>query len=363
MGVYKRGDVWWIGFTTSSGRRIQESSGTTDQQAAQELHDRLKSDWWRRERLGEKPKRTWEEAVVQWFKEKSHKASLSKDKEIFRWVDRWLQGKQLSVIDRELLFRIAEAKAKETNESTANRNMALIRAVLRRACDVWEWIDRAPKVPMYVIRNKRVRWITREEANRLISFLPSHQAAMARFALATGLRQRNVCRLKWEAVDLERKCAWVHPDQSKTRKAIAAPLNVEAMAVLSEQEGQHEVYVFAYEGQAVWQVNTKAWRKAVKAAGLQDFRWHDLRHTWASWHVQAGTPLNVLQELGGWSSYEMVLRYAHLSAAHLLPHAERIVFASENRAAEDVAESATNLPHHGHPKVVPLHKLQSVVRV
>jgi integrase len=48
----------------------------------------------------------------------------------------------------------------------------------------------------------------------------------------------------------------------------------------------------------VWQVNTKSWRKAVKA-GLRDFRWHDLRHTWASWHVQAGTPLNVLQEMGG----------------------------------------------------------------
>ena len=55
-----------------------------------------------------------------------------------------------------------------------------------------------------------------------------------------------------------------------------------------------------------------------------DFRWHDLRHTWASWHVQSGTPLQVLQELGGWSSYEMVLRYAHLSAGHLADYAENL---------------------------------------
>ena len=245
--------------------------------------------------------------------------------------------------------------AEETNESTANRNMALIRAVLRRACEVWEWTERVPKVPMYTIRNKRIRWLTRDEAQRLIGLLPPHQAAMARFALATGLRQRNVCRLKWEAVDLERRCAWVHPDQSKTRRAIAVPLNAEAVAVLRAQTGLHREYVFAFEGQPVWQVNTKAWRKAVKTAGLQDFRWHDLRHTWASWHVQAGTPLNVLQEMGGWASYDMVLRYAHLSSGHLLPHAERIVSASEG-VDGGVVNSATNLLHQGHLKVIPLRK-------
>jgi len=315
----------------------------------------MKSDMWRIERLGERPRHTWEEAVVQWLKEKGHKASLSKDREIFRWADPWLKGKQLSEINRALLFQLSEAKAADANESTANRYMALIRAVLRRACEVWEWIDRVPKVPMYTVRNKRVRWLTREDAARLLSHLPVHQAAMARFALATGLRQRNVCRLKWEAVDYERRCAWVHPDQSKTRKAIAVPLNVEALAVLREQNGRHAEYVFAFEGEPVWQVNTKSWRKAVKAAGLRDFRWHDLRHTWASWHVQAGTPLNALQEMGGWASYEMVLRYGHLSAGHLLPHAERIVQASG--AVERAVESeATIWLQQPRSNVVPLRK-------
>lgn len=89
--------------------------------------------------------------------------------------------------------------------------------------------------------------------------------------------------------------------------------------------GKHEQYVFTYESQPVWQVNTKAWRMAVRKAGLTDFRWHDLRHTWASWHAQAGTPLNVLQEMGGWECAEMVRRYAHLSVSHLREHAERIV--------------------------------------
>jgi hypothetical protein len=71
-------------------------------------------------------------------------------------------------------------------------------------------------------------------------------------------------------------------------------------------------------------MNTKAWRQALDRAGIQDFRWHDLRHTWASWHVQNGTPLFAQQELGGWQSSEMARRYAHLSAEHLTPYADRL---------------------------------------
>lgn len=65
----------------------------------------------------------------------------------------------------------------------------------------------------------------------------------------------------------------------------------------------------------MYQVNAKAWRAALKRVGIQNFRWHDLRHTWTSWHVQAGTPLHVLHELGAWECVEMVRKYAHLSTS------------------------------------------------
>ena len=70
--------------------------------------------------------------------------------------------------------------------------------------------------------------------------------------------------------------------------------------------------------------DTRVWQNPLKRAGLMDFRWHDLRHTWASWHAQSGTPLQVLQEMGGWETTEMVRRYAHLGAEHLAQHAARI---------------------------------------
>ena len=121
-----------------------------------------------------------------------------------------------------------------------------------------------------------------------------------------------------------RRLAWIHPDQAKARKAIAVPLNAEAVAIIRGQIGGHVTHVFSFRGRPIRQVSTKAWYQALQRAGIENFRWHDLRHTWASWHVQNGTPLYALQELGGWESPEMVRRYAHFSAEHLAPHADRL---------------------------------------
>ena len=152
---------------------------------------------------------------------------------------------------------------------------------------------------------RRVRWPTRDEAERLIAELPEHLAAMVRFSLETGLRRANVTGLQWSQVDLTRRTAWIHPDQAKARKAIAVPLSTAAAIILRERIGKHATHVFSFRGKTVTQVNTKAWRAALSRAGISDFRWHDLRHTWASWHVRAGTPLHVLQELGGWECVEI----------------------------------------------------------
>ena len=108
------------------------------------------------------------------------------------------------------------------------------------------------------------------------------------------------------------------------REAVKAALSATAVVILRDQIGKHSTRVFSFRGKPVPQVNTKAWRLALVRAGIAEFRWHDLRHTWASWHVQAGTPLHVLQELGGWECVEMVRKYAHLSTAHLTEYVDRV---------------------------------------
>ncbi len=262
---------------------------------------------------------------MRFLKEKAHKASLKDDKWNLRWIDPHLGGLRLDEITRDVIDRVKEARLAEgVANASVNRMLEVVRAILRLAEREWEWIERAPVIRLLPEPRRRIRWLTRDEADRLVACLPEHLAEMARFSLDTGLRQRNVADLQWSQVNLKRRMAWIHPDQAKARKAIGVPLNAGAMVVLRRLEGKHPTHVFTYREKPIGQVNTKAWRAALKRAGIEDFRWHDLRHTWASWHVQAGTPLAVLQELGGWESELMVRRYAHLSTEHLAPYAERI---------------------------------------
>jgi integrase len=325
MSLRKRGGIWWVDVVAPNGERVRRTTGTASKALAQEFHDRLKSELWRIAKLGERPRRTWNEAVVRWLKEKSHKATANADVNTLRWLDPFLGGKDLSTVTRATLDKITDEKlARGCSNATVNRMLALVRAILRKCVGEWEWLERAPQVRMLRVPTRRIRFLTHEEAQRLLAELPEHLGDMAAFSLATGLRAANVTGLQWKQVDLTRQLAWIHPDQAKARKAIAVPLNTEAMALVRKQVGKHLTHVFSFRGKPIKQVSTKAWYQALERAGIEDFRWHDLRHCWASWHVQNGTPLFALQELGGWESPEMVRRYAHLSAGHLAPYAERL---------------------------------------
>jgi integrase len=333
MSLRKRGMVWWIDFATPSGERVRRSTETANKAQAQELHDKLRSEVWRRERLGDRPKRIWQDAVVRWLREQAHKASLRDDKRMLRWLHRFMADRELQSINRTIVEAIIEAKQAEgCSNATVNRHLGLVRAILRRCVRDWEWLDRAPAVRLLKEPTRRIRFLTHDQAAALLKELPPHLRDMATFTLATGLRAANVTGLTWEQVDLERKVAWVHPDQAKARKAIAVPLNLAAIEVLARQRGSHAERVFTYEGAPVRQLSTKAWYKALKRVGITDFKWHDLRHTWASWHMQAGTPLFALQELAGWESERMVRRYAHLAADHLAVYAGNVGIHGTNTA-------------------------------
>lgn len=324
-GLYHRGGIWHVRFTAPDGRRVRRSAGTTDKQRAQEYLDRLRVEMWRVHRLGEKPRRTWQEATVWWLREKEHKATIAGDRSKLRWLHPYLGPLYLDEIGRELLSELAGIKKAATSAANANRYLALVRSILRMARDEWEWVEWIPRVRLYPEARKRVRWLRRDEAERLIAELPPHLADLAVLTLATGLRQRNASYLSWEQIDLERHMAWIYADQAKAaHQAFPVPLNEDAMAVLTRRWGEHPVYVVTYQGAPVDRTTTKAWYAALERAGIENFRWHDLRHTWASWHVQNGTSLAELQELGNWSCHEMVLRYAHLGGEHLKRAAERL---------------------------------------
>ena len=106
MSLCKRGGVWWIDVRTPAGERVRRTTGTANKALAQEAHDRFKSEQWRIARLGEKPRHTWNDAVVRWLKEQSHKATAGEDVSKLRWLHRHLDGKDLTHITRATLDRI-----------------------------------------------------------------------------------------------------------------------------------------------------------------------------------------------------------------------------------------------------------------
>jgi integrase len=324
-------------YPPGGGKVLQGSTGTDNKALAQEFHDKLKMDLWNQARLGLKPNHSWNDAVVRYLGERPDLASLETTKIHLRWLDTHLDGVPLSKINRDMIAVITNAKrteprmvrtlkgpkptGKAVSGATVNRVIGVLKAVLNAAVE-WEWLDRVPTGKRMKGSTKRIRWLTATEASTLLEALPRHLADMAQFSLETGLRRANVTGLEWNQVDLDRGTAWIHGDQAKARRPIAVPLSDTAVEVLRRQVKykrlpQFTGSVFVYKGRPVHQTGTAAWRDALKRAGIQNFRWHDLRHTWASWHIQRGTPIQVLKELGGWQTMEMVQRYAHLSSAHL----------------------------------------------
>lgn len=338
MQLIQRGKYWWYRFTAPNGQRVFRSTRTTNKRLAQEYADKLKAELWRQTKLGEKPAYTWKDAVVRLLRETESPETKKYMLYHMRILDRWLSNAILTEIDRDFIDRIIAARLTDNvSNATVNRSLEVLRLVLKHAQDDWEWLDRIPKVKMFKATPKRIRWITKVEAERLCSELPEHLEAMARFSLATGLRESNVTRLEWSQIDLVRGFAWIYADQAKGGDDISVPLIPEAVAILRKQIGQHNRFVFAYRGKPVKKANGKAFRKALDRAGIENFRWHDLRHTWASWHIQNGTPIHVLKELGGWKSLKMVLRYAHLGAEHLVPYAGNISAPHQASGAKLVA--------------------------
>jgi integrase len=126
------------------------------------------------------------------------------------------------------------------------------------------------------------------------------------------------------------------------------PLNQDALAVLKEVQGQHPRYCFSYRGKPIgWEMTNSAWHTALRNAGIEDFRFHDLRHTWASWHRQAGTSCDELKDLGGWKSRVMVDRYAKYATEHLAVAAARI----ENGRGGNVIHFSTISPRYKHQRI------------
>lgn len=217
---------------------------------------------------------------------------------------------------------------KPVTTATQAKPLALMRALLRAAERDWKWLEKAPVIKIPQVRNKRVRWLEPHEAQRLVSDCPKPLKSVVMFALTTGLRRSSIINMEWQQIDMQRRVAWINPEDSKSNRAIGVALFDMACRVLREQIGHHNKWVFVQTKASNRSDGTKtadvrkmrvddqtAFNAACRRAGIEDFRFHDLRHTWASWLIQAGVPLSVLQEMGAGSQskWSVDMRTWHLA--------------------------------------------------
>jgi integrase len=324
MSLYKQpgSSVWWLNIS-HAGHWVRESTGEVDREAAQRRHDERKAELW-----AVTPRlrgRTWGTAVLHWcsLQERSNSELLSLAKFGRLYPDRKLVDVTRESIDSALASFC-------TTAGTYTRYRTMIAAILNAAKEEG-WLREVPKLAQRKDKKKRkaAEWLTREQWAKLHAELPEHMRPMAMFAIETGLRQANVLGLTWARVDLKRRVVWVEGEDAKSDEAIVVPLSTGAVNVLKAVKGQHKEFVFTYQGRPVKEIKTAFIAACVRAGvGRYDdagrysgFTWHGFRHTWATWHRLNGTPLDVLQKLGGWKDPRMVQTYAHFSPGYLADYA------------------------------------------
>lgn len=425
MALYRRKDspYWYTAFEFL-GRKVDRSTATMDQRAAQEVEHALRERIHREDKIGDSGTLPFGDVAARWLKSTKKKSDQSRldwflhqpgvaetpiGEITLRVVGELKQSLEDGVPGRVMRVRKdGTAYGKPRGRLTVDRHLNVLRAVLNYAVKSGLLVG-APFVEKFNAESALPDWLTQEEFMRLHAELPPHLQIAARFAVSTGMRESSMLRLTWNRVDMKRRHAWAPGETMKGGDPFGFPLNDMAVAALQDARayaptGEH---VFQYDdpqlmrlsdvqiramardilkktgkvtqgdlrgplkerygraGRTAWRQRiceevrvelesrgkvvrtdsrakldgepksslrpyktcyTDAFIKAVERARIvgKHVTWHTLRHTWASWLIQAGATPRDLMELGNWKTEAMMRNYAHLASGNLAVAAGRI---------------------------------------
>jgi len=321
MGLVKRGNVWWMD-VMYQGSRIRRSTGTGDKRLAEAILGKVRSQIVEGvffEKSLEQD-RTFDEMMTRYMAERS---ILKAPKSRIR--DASALKHLLPVFGEQLLGQItpkmlAEYKVQRRREgaapATTNKELQLVRHAFNLAMREWEWCRENPmhRVSLEQVQNEVDRWLTADEEERLLAASSPWLQEIIRFALNTGMRQGEILNLQWQDVDFTRGTLIVMKSKNGTRRTI--PLNATVYDLLATKQaaaGASKGPVFKTPLGNMLQVRflVREFCEARDRAGIPDFRFHDLRHTFATRLVQRGIDLYKVQRLLGHKTGTMTQRYAH----------------------------------------------------
>ena len=284
--------------------KTRQSTKTVNRKEAETFARKVLSQVWAQTALGEYHT-TWKELADDWLEAKEGKKTLDKDRLVIQNISKELGSEDALAdkVDSDLIAKYA----KGFNKATGNRHLTILRAMLRRAARLKQ-IPACPNIEMAQLPSTKgtVRWLTPEQLTEFLKLLPPWVAEMALFGAHTGLRASNVRELKWEWIS--ENFITVPAVFTMTQETYTVPISNVAREIIERNRGKNYKYVFVRpDGVCPVPSFRKIWVKARNAFGMPKLRFHDLRHTFASWHRQNGTPDHIIQEICGWKSSAVML--------------------------------------------------------
>lgn len=319
--MYKRGGVWWASIR-HEGKKIQRSLETSDKKLAQAIEAKIRTELvegkYFDKPIGET--KTFRDMMARFMKEHAQKVSLNTQKSYsssLKHLLKFFGNMALSEITVKKINEYKQArKASGGGAPCINRSLAMLSKAFNLAFKEWEWIKENPvlKVSRDKENSGRDRWLMGDEENGLLENSPQWLRDIIIFALHTGLRQNELLSLTWDRVDLFRKTIIIQ--ETKNGKPRTIPLDQIALDVLIEKSKVRNLKSgLIFLSNVMTKINCqnliRAFYAALEKTGIQDFHFHDLRHTFATRLAQRGYDLYKLSKLLGHYDISMTQRYAH----------------------------------------------------
>ncbi len=342
MGVYQRGRIYYIDFYWQ-GKRYQQAIGPDRKLAEMVLQKRrLEIREGKYLDIKKEQKIKFEDFADEYLEihcKPNNKSWRKSDQPILSGLKKHFSGKYLHEIMPQDIEQYRIERIKEVTKSTMNRVLNTLSSMYNRAIE-WGKATSNPvaKVKLFKVPTKRIRYLEREEIEKLLANCCEHLKPIVTVALHTGMRKGEILGLRWHDIDI--KLNIIHLLETKNGEKREVPMNTVVqktiIGVLKNPESQ---YVFCNKDGKPYGNVRKSFFTACSKAGIINFRFHDLRHTFASQLVMSGVDLNTVRELLGHKSITMTLRYSHLSP----DHKKRAVDVLNHRMGVKVTQNSDNL--------------------
>lgn len=337
MPLSKRSEIYQYSFSIE-GVRYRGTTGTRDRRLAQLEENRLYKEKFLEAKLGKKKEITLGQALGRYWLEhaSTQRWAATVDGFIRNMQSIWNTEILLSDIDNSKIADFITAlKKKGLKAATINRHMEAFRKMYKLAAN--NWLYNVSPLDFGIHRQKepdcRVRYLTVLEANRLIDEAAPHLKPIIKLALFTGLRHGNIINLQWKNVDLVgRRINIKVKSKLPGGKYHQVDMVEDCYRMLLKLQNEHreindrvdyDQYVFLYKDKPLTRIK-RGFKSACRRAKIEDFRFHDLRHTCASWLVQGNTPIEIVKDILGHSDISTTLKYAHHNQARKLEALESV---------------------------------------